>query len=77
MKYTKSLYHVYRFPPEIISRAVWLYYRFYLSYRDIEDFLAERGIRVLMNQSGNGVANVNGKCVRSNQWGKLNGLKVV
>ena len=36
----------YRFPPEIIQRAVWLYYRFTLSFRDVEDLLAERGIIV-------------------------------
>jgi putative transposase len=36
----------HRFPPDIISYAVWLYYRFNLSYRDIEDLLAERGIAV-------------------------------
>ena len=35
-----------RFPPDIISYAVWLYYRFNLSHRDIEDLLAERGITV-------------------------------
>ena len=33
-------YHGYRFPPEIISHAVWLYYRFALSFRDVEDLLA-------------------------------------
>ena len=36
----------YRFPPEIISYAVWLYFRFNLSHRDIEDLLAQRGITV-------------------------------
>ena len=36
----------YRFPSEIISHAVWLYYRFGLSFRDVEDLLAERGITV-------------------------------
>ncbi len=36
----------YRFPPDIISYAVWLYYRFNLSHRDIEDLLAQRGIIV-------------------------------
>ena len=36
----------HRFPPDIISYAVWLYYRFNLSHRDIEDLLAERGITV-------------------------------
>jgi putative transposase len=35
-----------RFPPTIISYAVWIYYRFYLSHRDVEDLLAERGITV-------------------------------
>ncbi len=39
-------YHGYRFPPEIISHAVWLYHRFCLSFRDAEDLLAQRGIRV-------------------------------
>jgi transposase-like protein len=34
----------YRFPPEIISHAVWLYHRFGLSCRDVEDLLAERGV---------------------------------
>ena len=37
-------YHGYRFPPEIISHAVWLYHRFCLSFRDAEDLLAQRGI---------------------------------
>ncbi len=39
-------YHGYRFPPEIISHAVWLYHRFCLSFRDVEDLLAERGVAV-------------------------------
>ena len=39
-------YNGYRFPPEIIRRAVWLYFRFTLSFRDVEDLLAERGITV-------------------------------
>ena len=40
------MYKRHRFPPEIIQYAVWLYYRFNLSHRDIEDLLAERGINV-------------------------------
>ena len=36
----------HRFPPEIIQNAVWLYARFTLSFRDVEDVLAERGIDV-------------------------------
>ena len=39
-------YRDYRFPPDIIQRAVWLYFRFTLSFRDVEDLLAERGIEV-------------------------------
>lgn len=41
-----SKYRGYRFPPQIICRAVWYYHRFQLSFRDIEDLLAERGITV-------------------------------
>ena len=39
-----NTYKRHRFPPDIISYAVWLYYRFNLSHRDIEDLLVERGI---------------------------------
>ena len=39
-------YHGYRFPPEIISHAVWLYHRSCLSFRDAEDLLAQRGVTV-------------------------------
>ena len=39
-------YRGYRFPPEIISHAVWLYHRFCLSFRDVEDLLAKRGVIV-------------------------------
>ena len=46
MKNSTPSYHGYRFPPEIISHAVWLYHRFCLSFRDVEDLLAERGILV-------------------------------
>lgn len=41
-----KMYKRHRFPSEIIQYAVWLYYRFNLSQRDIEDLLAERGISV-------------------------------
>ena len=42
----KLLYRGRRFPPEIISHGVWFYHRFTLSFRDVEDLLAERGIIV-------------------------------
>jgi putative transposase len=34
------------FPPAIIRHAVWLYVRFTLSYRDVEDLLSERGLDI-------------------------------
>ena len=40
----KVSYGGYRFPPEIIQQAIWLYLRFTLSLRDVEDLLAERGV---------------------------------
>ena len=39
-------YRRHRFPPVIIQHAVWLYLRFTLSYRDVEELLAERGLDV-------------------------------
>jgi putative transposase len=42
----KISYSGYRFPPAIIRQAIWLYLRFTLSLRDVEDLLAERGITV-------------------------------
>ena len=46
MNSLEPMYHGYRFPTEVISHAVWLYHRFSLSFRDVEDLLAERGITV-------------------------------
>lgn len=46
MSKPKPRYHGHRFPPDVISHAVWLYHRFCLSFRDVEDLLAERGIIV-------------------------------
>ena len=42
----KLSYRCHRFPSIVIQQAVWLYFRFSLSYRDVEDMLAERGIDV-------------------------------
>ncbi len=39
-------YHGHWFPGEVISTAVWLYYRFSLSFRDVEDLMAQRGVTV-------------------------------
>jgi transposase-like protein len=40
-------YRRHRFPAEIIQHAIWLYLRFTLSYRDVEELLAERGFDAL------------------------------
>jgi transposase-like protein len=42
-------YSGYRFPGDIIQRAVWMYLRFTLSFRDVEELLAERGIVVTLD----------------------------
>ena len=51
MHIRRSRYLRHRFPPEIISHAVWLYHRYCLSFRDVEDLLAERGIIVLVRNN--------------------------
>jgi len=44
MRSSVSLYHRHRFPAEIISHCVWLYFRFALSFRDVEEMLAMRSV---------------------------------
>ena len=46
MRIKLTKYRGYRFPPEIISYGVWLYYRFSLSFREVEELLAKRGVLV-------------------------------
>ena len=41
---TTSLYKKHRFPPAIIAHAVWLYHRVSLSFREVQELLAERGV---------------------------------
>ncbi|MFQ3194876.1 MAG: putative transposase [Colwellia sp.] len=41
-----NIYAGYRYPAQIVSHTVWLYHRFTLSFRDIEELLAARGIVV-------------------------------
>ena len=41
-----TLYKGYRFPPEVISQCVWLYYRFGVSLRDVSELMLARGIEV-------------------------------
>jgi len=47
----------HRFPPDIIRHAVWLYARFTLSYRDVEDLLAERGLDISYERVNSSVSN--------------------
>ena len=49
-----QIYRGFRFPPEIISHVVWLYFQFSLSFRDIEELMASRGIVVSYGRSANG-----------------------
>jgi putative transposase len=42
----KLSYHRHRYPSIVIQQAIWLYFRFALSYRDVEDMVAERDIDV-------------------------------
>ena len=51
---SKISYSGYRFAPQIIHQAIWLYLRFTLSVRDVEDLLAERGIAISYEQSDAG-----------------------
>jgi hypothetical protein len=44
MRTSISIYHRHRFPAEIISHSIWLYFRFALSFRDVEEMLAMRGV---------------------------------
>ena len=69
----KISYSGYRFPPEIIQHAIWLYIRFTLSFRDVEDLLAERGIMVSYETVRRWV-NHFGKC--SMCWSRAGGTSV-
>jgi putative transposase len=44
MRTSVSRYHRHYFPAEIISHCVWLYFRFDLTFRDVEEMLAMRGV---------------------------------
>jgi len=52
MNTTKPSYQRHRFPSEIISHAVWLYHRSCLSFREVEELLAERSITVTYETVG-------------------------
>lgn len=50
-----TYYKHHRFPGEILSHGVWLYYRFPLSYRDVQDLLFERNIDVASEAIASGI----------------------
>src|SRR5205814_5681610 len=73
-------YRRHRFPPVIIQHAVWLYLRFTLSYRDVEELLAERGVDISYETVRcwvlKGTVNLSGRVSRmqatgSGHWGLL------
>ena len=51
---TKISYAGYRFPPEIIQHAIWLYFRFTLSFRDVEIYWRNAGLWSPTRRSGAG-----------------------
>ena len=53
---TVSLYHRHRFAPEIISHCVWLYFRFSLSFRDVEELMSSRGVSLSYDTAENGAS---------------------
>lgn len=50
-----SIYTRHRFHPDITRRAIWMYFRFNLSFRDVEELMIERGIDVSYEQSPDGL----------------------
>jgi transposase-like protein len=51
-----SLYHRHRFHAEIISHCVWLYFRFSLSFRDVEELMSSRGVSLTYETKLEGAA---------------------
>ena len=58
MNDTKNPYTGCRYPAEIISHAVWMYFRFTLSYRDVEELLSARGIIVTYDDGASVVSEI-------------------
>jgi len=63
-------YQRHRFPSEIISHAVWLYHRFCLSFREVEELLAKRGISVTYETIRNGVRSLDLTMLENSKNGK-------
>ena len=58
-----SIYSRHRFHPDIIRRAIWMYFRFNLSFRDVEELMIERGVDVSYDRPS--LANVISICRQS------------
>ncbi len=60
----KPLHYSRRFPAEIISQSVWLYFRVFLGYQDIEEMIAERAVIVTYKTSCNWLKKLRGTWIR-------------
>jgi transposase-like protein len=65
-----DLYKRHRFPVEIISHFIWLYDRFSLSYRDVEELMAERGVTLSHEAVGTVIARAHCSICAIGQTGK-------
>ena len=73
MRSQSASYHGYRFPPDIISHAVWLYHRFCLSFRGAEDLLAQGSRRARRRASASAMGGEMGRirlCVSNSQFSR-------
>ena len=61
---TDRRYHRHRFPIDIISQCVWLYFRFCISYCDVEEMMAERGVTVSYETIRSGCRKFGGEYAR-------------
>jgi putative transposase len=64
MSPSKPLHYRRRFPAEIISQRVWLYFRVFLGYQDIEEMIAEFGVIVTYETLCNWLKKLRGTCAR-------------
>jgi hypothetical protein len=73
-----DLYRRHRSPPEIITHAVWLYFRFPLSLRAVEEMRATHGVNATLETYANGLRNLAGisppACVIAHQNALTNGV---
>ena len=80
MNLTKISYKRHRFPPEIIANAVWLYARFNLSLREVEEMLLERGVDISYKTVRRWMAKfgpkIAGSCVAASRTWAISGISM-